>query len=225
MADAAVTAALRAWRGGDARAQEELMQLVYPELHRRAERLLSRERPGHTLQPTALISELYLRLVDQRQAQWQDRAHFFAIAARLMRRVLLDHARRHTAGKRGGAVRPLPLDVVGDVAGTLAASGTGELEALDEALGDLAALDAMAAAVVELRFFGGMSVEETATVLGSSTATVGRQWRTARAWLHARLAADGGNGGAADVAASADATGSDADAPTGADAATSKGEA
>ncbi len=191
MTDAAVTAALRAWRGGDARAQDELMQLVYPELHRRAERLLARERPGHTLQPTALISELYLRLVDQRQAQWQDRAHFFAIAARLMRRVLLDHARRHGANKRGGHVRPLPLDVVGE----LPADAPGDLEALDEALGDLAALDATAAAVVELRFFGGMSVEETATVLGSSTATVGRQWRTARAWLHARLAVDGAAGG------------------------------
>ncbi|HXT22808.1 MAG TPA: ECF-type sigma factor [Thermoanaerobaculia bacterium] len=187
MTDASVTAALRAWRGGDARAQDELMQLVYPELHRRAERLLARERPGHTLQPTALISELYLRLVDQRQAQWQDRAHFFAIAARLMRRVLLDHARRHGANKRGAHVRPLPLDLVGE----LPADAPRELEALDEALGDLAALDATAAAVVELRFFGGMSVEETATVLGSSTATVGRQWRAARAWLHARLAVDG----------------------------------
>src|SRR6185436_15895302 len=191
MTDASVTAALRAWRGGDARAQDELMQLVYPELHRRAERLLARERPGHTLQPTALIAELYLRLVDQRQAQWQDRAHFFAIAARLMRRVLLDHARKHIADKRGGHARPLPLDLVGDLVGELPAKAPGELQALDEALEELAALDATAAAVVELRFFGGMSVEETATVLGSSTATVGRQWRAARAWLHARLAADG----------------------------------
>ena len=195
MSDAGVTAALRAWRSGDARAQEELMRLVYPELHRRAERLLARERPGHTLQPTALISELYLRLVDQRQAQWQDRAHFFAIAARLMRRVLLDHARRHTADKRGGSARPLPLDVVGE----LPADAPGELAALDEALGELAALDSTAAAIVELRFFGGMSVEETATVLGSSTATVGRQWRAARAWLHARLAADGAAPSAADA--------------------------
>jgi len=204
MTDASVTAALRAWRGGDARAQDELMQLVYPELHRRAERLLARERPGHTLQPTALISELYLRLVDQRQAQWQDRAHFFAIAARLMRRVLLDHARRHGAGKRGGHVRPVPLDLAGE----LPADAPRELEALDEALGDLAALDATAAAVVELRFFGGMSVEETATVLGSSTATVGRQWRAARAWLHSRLAADGaGDGSSAATVSDAPAEG------------------
>jgi RNA polymerase sigma factor (TIGR02999 family) len=187
MSDAGVTAALRAWRSGDARAQEELMRLVYPELHRKAERLLARERSSHTLQPTALISELYLRLVDQRQAEWQDRAHFFAIAARLMRRVLLDHGRRHTADKRGGSARALPLDVVGE----LPADAPGELAALDEALAELAALDATAAAVVELRFFGGMSVEETATVLGSSTATVGRQWRAARAWLHARLGTDG----------------------------------
>jgi RNA polymerase sigma factor (TIGR02999 family) len=222
MTDAAVTAALRAWRGGDARAQDELMQLVYPELHRRAERLLARERPGHTLQPTALISELYLRLVDQRQAQWQDRAHFFAIAARLMRRVLLDHARRHGADKRGGHVRPLPLDVVGE----LPASGPRELEALDEALGELAALDATAAAIVELRFFGGMSVEETATVLGSSTATVGRQWRAARAWLHARLAVDGGDGGAGDhVAPAADATGGDGERTAGESTLSAKGDA
>lgn len=188
MTDPAVTAALRAWRNGDARAQDELMKLVYPELHRRAERLLARERPGHTLQPTALISELYLRLVDQRHAQWQDRAHFFAIAARLMRRVLLDHARRHGADKRGSNVRPLPLELVGE----LPAASPRDLETLDEALGELSALDATAAAVVELRFFGGLSVEETATVLGSSTATVGRQWRAARAWLHARLGADEG---------------------------------
>src|ERR1044072_2521285 len=138
MTDASVTAALRAWRGGDARAQDELMQLVYPELHRRAERPLARERAGGPLQPTALISELYLRLVDQRQAQWQDRAHFFAIAARLMRRVLLDHARRHGANKRGGHVRPLPLDVVGE----LPTDSPGDVGALDEALGTLATLGA-----------------------------------------------------------------------------------
>jgi RNA polymerase sigma factor (TIGR02999 family) len=185
MPDVAVTAALRAWRGGDPQAQEELLRLVYPELHRRAERLLARERVGHTLQPTALVHELYLRLVDQRQSSWQDRAHFFAVAARLMRRVLLDHARRHNADKRGGEVHKVPLELVGDVPGD--ATPTAEIEALDQALGELAALDATAAAVVELRFFGGLSVEEAATVLGSSTATVGRQWRTARAWLHARL--------------------------------------
>ena len=189
MSDPGVTAALRAWRNGDARAQDELMKLVYPELHKKAERLLARERQGHTLQPTALISELYLRLVDQRQAEWVDRAHFFAIAARIMRRVLLDHARKHVAGKRGGAARPIPLDLAGE----LPASAPNDLEVLDEALGDLAALDATAAAVVELRFFGGLSVEETAAVLGSSTATVGRQWRAARAWLHARLGQDGGS--------------------------------
>jgi RNA polymerase sigma factor (TIGR02999 family) len=200
MSDAGVTAALRAWRNGDARAQDELMKLVYPELHKKAERLLARERQGHTLQPTALISELYLRLVDQRQAEWVDRAQFFAIAARIMRRVLLDHARKHVAGKRGGAARPIPLDLAGE----LPASAPNDLEVLDEALGDLAALDATAAAVVELRFFGGLSVEETAAVLGSSTATVGRQWRAARAWLHARLGQDGGSaaGTPADPAAS-----------------------
>src|SRR5690349_2926351 len=159
MAEQSVTEALRAWRGGDPNAQEELLRLVYPELHRRAERLLARERGGHTLQPTALIHELYLRLVDQRQAQWQDRAHFFAIAARLMRRVLLDHARKHNATKRGGQVHLVPLDLVGEPPADLAMSDAAELEALDEALAELSRLDADAAAVVELRFFGGLSVE------------------------------------------------------------------
>jgi len=190
MSEQSVTEALRAWRGGDAHAQEELLRLVYPELHKRAERLLSRERGGHTLQPTALIHELYLRLVDQRQAQWQDRAHFFAISARLMRRVLLDHARKHKATKRGGQAHLVPLDLVGEPPADLGAQDAAELEALDEALAELARLDADAAAVVELRFFGGLSVEETASMLGSSTATVGRQWRAARAWLHARMAGD-----------------------------------
>jgi RNA polymerase sigma factor (TIGR02999 family) len=195
-----VTEALQAWRGGDAAARDEVMRLVYPELHRRAERLLARERVGHTLQPTALISELYLRLVDQRRVDWHDRAHFFALAARMMRRVLLDHARRRGTTKRG-AGKQVPLDLVGDVAADVAALAAPDLEALDEALERLAALDQTAAAVVELRFFGGLSVEETAAALEVSTATVGRQWRAARAWLHARLvghdeeAATAGSGG------------------------------
>jgi RNA polymerase sigma factor (TIGR02999 family) len=186
VSESPVTEALRAWRGGDRAAQDEVMRLVYPELHRRAERLLARERAGHTLQPTALIAELYLRLVDQRRVDWHDRAHFFALAARMMRRVLLDHARRRGTSKRG-AGRQVPLDLAGDVAGEVAALAPSDLEALDEALEKLAALDETAAAVVEMRFFGGLSVEETAAALGVSTATIGRQWRAARAWLHARL--------------------------------------
>jgi RNA polymerase sigma factor (TIGR02999 family) len=185
-----VTAALRAWRDGDDDAEDALLRLVYPELHRRAARLLARERPDHTLQPTALIGELYLRLVDQRVADWNDRAHFFAIAARLMRRVILDHARRHGAGKRGGGRRHVSLEQAGEIA-VGSANDLAELEALDEALAELAREDATAAAVVELRFFGGMTVEETAAVLELSTATIGRQWRAARAWLHDRLQADG----------------------------------
>jgi len=174
-----VTAALRAWRGGDARAQDELMQLVYPELHRRAERLLARERPGHTLQPTALISELYLRLVDQRQAQWQDRAHFFAIASQLMRRVLVDEARKRRNLKRGGEYIRVDVDEV-----ELSNEPRDlDLLALDQALDSLSEFAPRKSKVVELRFFGGLNIEETALVLGISTDIVKREWRTAKLWL------------------------------------------
>jgi RNA polymerase sigma factor (TIGR02999 family) len=183
MTDAAVTAALRAWRGGDARAQDELMQLVYPELHRRAERLLARERPGHTLQPTALISELYLRLVDQRQAQWQDRAHFFAISAQLMRRILVDFARSRHYAKRGGGAQRVSLDE----ALTISDRSYEDVLALDEALSSLASMDGRKSQVVELRFFGGLSVEETAEALKVSPETVLRDWRLAKVWLTREL--------------------------------------
>ncbi len=158
------------------------MPLVYDELRRMAARYLHGERQGHSLATTDLVHEAYLRLVDQRTVDWRERGHFFAIAARTMRRVLLDHARRHLAAKRdGGQKLPLisSLDLVIDK--------PPELVALDEALNDLAELDPDKAKLVELRFFGGLTIEETAAALGSSTATVTRQWRTARAWLYHQL--------------------------------------
>ena len=184
MSAPAITEALHAWRRGDAGAEDELMRLVYPDLHRRAARALGGERRDHTLQPTALVHEAYLRLVDQRRVDWHDRIHFFAIAARLMRRVLLDHARKRGSAKRGGGVPKISLETAGEVA----AGPPAELGELDEALAALAAFDPQGAAIVELRYFGGMTVEEAAQALGVSTATLVRQWRTARAWLHARLA-------------------------------------
>jgi RNA polymerase sigma factor (TIGR02999 family) len=184
MTDPPITAALRAWRQGDEAAEDELIRLVYPDLHRRAERLLRAERPDHTLQPTALVHEAYLRLLDQKRVDWNDRLHFFAIAARVMRRVLLDHARRRHRQRRGGDAVAVSLDVIAEPAAPSAAL---DVERLDEALGELAAFDPDAAALVELRFFGGLTLEETAQALDSSTATVGRQWRTARAWLYDRL--------------------------------------
>jgi RNA polymerase sigma factor (TIGR02999 family) len=175
-----VTELLRAWRQGDRAAEADLLPLVYGELRARAARALGRERSDHTLQPTALVHEAYLRLVGQEQVDWQDRAHFFAIAAKLMRQILIDHARRHGSAKRGGGREPVSLEVVGEVAGQAPAA---DLLALDEALTRLARFDPAAAQVVELRYFGGLTVEETAGALGRSASTVVRQWRAARAWL------------------------------------------
>lgn len=177
-----VTALLRDWSGGDRQALERLMPLVYGELRRLAASYLRRERPDHTLQPTALVNEAYLRLVDQRSVSWANRAHFFGIAAQLMRRILVDHARRRQAAKRAAAYR---------VTATPAVSPSGdrapELLALDGALSDLEKLDARQARIVELRFFAGLTVEETAEVTGVSPATVKREWRTARAWLRREI--------------------------------------
>ena len=178
-----VTQLLNAWRQGDDSALEELTPLILHELHRRAQGYLRRERQGHTLQPTALVNEVYLRLVEQGSSTWNDRAHFFAVAAQLMRRILVDHARAHRAEKRGGQVERVQLDEAREV-------GLGEdldLLALDDALHDLARLDARQARVVELRFFAGLNIEEAAEVLGISTATVTRDWRYARAWLVRQL--------------------------------------
>ena len=168
---------------GDGDVLGELLPLVYDELRRLAAGYLRRERPGHTLQPTALVHEAYLRMVDQSQVHWQNRAHFLGVAAQMMRRILVDHARGQKAEKRGGDFQKLSLDENIDVSGERAA----DLVALDEALERLAEFDPQKARVVELRFFGGLSVEETAEVLGVSAPTVKRQWRMAKAWLYGQV--------------------------------------
>jgi len=178
-----VTALLQAWGGGDAAALERLVPIVYEELHRQAQRYLQRETPGHTLQTTALVHEAYLRLVDQRQANWQNRAHFFGIAGQMMRRVLIDYARGKQAAKRGGGGIQVTLD---DAMATAEARGIDLLE-LDEALSRLAELDSQQAKVVELRYFAGLGIEQTAEALQISPATVKREWAMARAWLKREL--------------------------------------
>jgi RNA polymerase sigma-70 factor, ECF subfamily len=178
-----VTQLLIDWRNGDPEAVDKLMPLVYDELHRLAARYMRRERSDHTLQPTALIHEAYLRLVDQRNVQWQNRAHFFAIAAQLMRRIVINHARDRAAGKRGGVARKVPLDEAIDLSGERAA----DLIALDDALTGLATIDPQQSRIVELRFFGGLNVEETAEILAVSPATVKREWRIAKAWLRKEI--------------------------------------
>jgi RNA polymerase sigma factor (TIGR02999 family) len=178
-----VTRLLRDWRAGDEEALERLLPRVYDELRRLARAYLARERPGHTLQPTALVHEAYLRLVDQTRVDWQNRAHFFAIAATSMRRILVSHARRRHAAKRGGAALTLTLDE------GLAAAGERDVDlvALDEALAALERLDPRQARIVELRFFAGLTIEETATALEVSPATVKLDWKLARAWLFREL--------------------------------------
>lgn len=174
-----VTALLKEWGAGDRGALERLMPLVYDELRRLAASQLRAERGNHTLQPTALVHEAYLRLVGQRSVSWANRAHFFGIAAQMMRRVLVDHARKRQAAKRNpGTVH---VDLAASAEGK--ADRAPELLALDDALTELEKLDPRQAKVVELRFFGGLSVEETAEVAGISTATVKREWKTARAFL------------------------------------------
>ncbi len=178
-----VTQLLQAWGQGDQAALDRLMPLVYQELRRIAKRHMLQERPGHTLQTTALANEVYLRLVDVQKVDWQDRAHFFAICARTMRRILVDFARAKGYQKRGGGERPLSLDEFLQVGG-----GRGnELLAVDEALNQLAEVDARKSQVVELRFFGGLSVEETAEALKISSETVMRDWKMAKAWLYREL--------------------------------------
>jgi RNA polymerase sigma factor (TIGR02999 family) len=178
-----ITHLLHEWSAGDQQALETLTPLVYEELRKQAARYLRRERQGHTLQTTALIHEAYLRLVDARDVNWQGRAHFFAIAANLMRRILVDHARRRDASKRGGSFVRMSLDE------TLAVAEEVEVDliAIDEALDRLAALDPQQARVVELRFFSGLTVEETAAALGVSPKTVKRDWAVARAWLRREI--------------------------------------
>ena len=182
-----VTALLQQWSRGDRDALEKLTPLVYEELRGIAAGYMRDERPGHTLQATALVHEAYVRLIGQRRVSWQNRAHFLGVAAQLMRRILIDHARRRQAAKRGvgGALR---LTAGVDVAG--APEQDFDLLAIDGALSRLEQLDAAQARIVELRFFGGLTVEETAEVAGVSTATVKREWRTARAWLRHEVGLD-----------------------------------
>ena len=172
------------WRGGDKAALDSLMPLVYNELHRIATRYLQKERSDHTLQSTALVHEAYVRLAEQDLPQWQNRAHFFAVAAQLMRQILVDYARSHRASKRGGDICKVGLDDAGDKAEALDV----DIIALDDALKSLAEMDSQQSRVVELKFFGGLSIEDTAEVLGISASTVKRDWITARAWLHRELA-------------------------------------
>jgi RNA polymerase sigma factor (TIGR02999 family) len=183
-----VTDLLLDWSNGSEAALDRLTPLIYEELHRLAHRHMRRERRyqrGHTLQTSALVNEAYLRLIDQRNVRWQNRAQFFSIASRLMRRILVDHARAHHYAKRGGGAVKVSLDEAALVTHDRAA----ELVALDNALTSLAAIDERSSRVVELRFFGGMSVEETAEALGVAPVTVKRDWSTAKAWLYRTMKA------------------------------------
>lgn len=178
-----VTNLLIAWSGGEPRAEEQLLPLVYAELHELAASYMRRERSEHTLQPTALVHEAYMRLVDQERVQWQNRAHFFAIAAQMMRRILVDHARRRQAARRGDNPLAVPLNEIDG----LGVEVSPDIIAVDEALVALTALDTEKGRIVEMRFFGGLSNAEIAEVLGVSLATIVRHWRVARAWLYRYL--------------------------------------
>lgn len=185
-----ITRWLEAWSGGDPGAFDRLFPILYPELKRLAAHQLRRERPGHTLQTTALVHEAFLELVGQRRAQFASRDHFLAVAAFVMRRILAEHARAHATAKRGGGVRPLPLDDerVGAAEIAVDESGLAEIAAVDEALDRLALVDPRAAKVVVLRYFGGLSHEEAARTLAISEITVKRDWAVAKAWLRRELA-------------------------------------
>ena len=178
-----VTKLLIELSNGDRDAVDLLLPVIYDELRKLAANYLRRERPDHTLQPTALVHEAYLRLVDQTRVNWQNRAHFFGVAAQIMRRLLVDHARKHNAEKRGQDFQKLSLDENID----RAVERSAELIALDDALKSLAVLDEQKARMVELRYFGGLSIEETADVLGVTPTTIKRHWRMARAWLYGEM--------------------------------------
>jgi RNA polymerase sigma factor (TIGR02999 family) len=175
-----ITQLLMNWSQGDRAALDQLVPLVYPELRRLAKRHMGRENPDHTLQTSALINEAYLKLVDQQGVEWQNRAHFFAMAAQVMRHILVDHARTRNYAKRGGGAPKVALDE----ATTLTERRAAELIALDDALRGLAKLDERRSQIIELRFFGGLSLDETAEVMNISPSTVQREWRAAKAWLH-----------------------------------------
>lgn len=178
-----VTVLLRKWSEGDENALEQLTPLVYDELHRLAHQHMRRESAGHVLQTSALINEAYLRLVDQPRIQWESRAHFFGIAARLMRRILVDDARKRSSAKRGGSLIQVPLDEIENLAQQQAAN----VVAVDEALQRLEAIDTRQSQIVELRFFAGLSIDETAELLKVSPGTVMRDWTFARAWLKSQM--------------------------------------
>jgi len=180
-----VTELLRAWNAGQPDARDRLIRIVYESLHAIAERHLGREREGHTLQPTALVHELYVRLTDQRQVAWRDRVHFFAVAAQVMRRILVDHARRRKSDKRGGGAAPLAIEFAVEVCD----ERNFDLVALDLALDRLTEILPQQARIVELRFYGGLTLEETAEAMGISPATVSREWAMARAWLRRAMSA------------------------------------
>jgi len=179
-----ITQLLNQWSNGDAEVLDDLMPLVCVALRRQAAGYLRRERSNHTLQPTALINEAYLKLIDQRDVKWQNRAHFFAIAAQAMRRILVDYARERKREKRGGAAENLPLD---EALTIVSQEKSVDLVALDEALNKLATFDERQAKVVELRYFSGLSIDETAEVLNVSNVTVRRDWNMAKAWLHQEI--------------------------------------
>ncbi len=185
-----VTQLLQAWGSGDERALERLMPLVYDELHRLARRYMAGEQPGQTLQTTALVHEVYLRLVDVKNVNWQDRAHFYALCARLMRHILIDFARSRMYQKRGGGAAHVQLDEALTISGVSAVVGS-DLLAVDDALKQLARVDSRKSQVVELRFFGGLTVEETALALKVSPETIMRDWRLAKAWLMRELSHEG----------------------------------
>ncbi|MEO7660531.1 MAG: sigma-70 family RNA polymerase sigma factor [Pyrinomonadaceae bacterium] len=178
-----ITHLLINWGNGDQAALDDLIPLVTAKLRRMARHYMARENPGHTLQTSALINEAYIRLVDQQNVPWQNRSHFYGVAAQVMRHILIDHARKHRFAKRGGGVRNIPLDEA-MVANDARAE---ELIALDDALKALAALDPRKSEIIELRFFGGLSIAETADVLKISPITVTREWRSAKAWLRREM--------------------------------------
>jgi len=186
-AELPITQMLLDWSGGDRDALERMMPIVYGELHRLAHRYMNRERPGHTLQTSALVNEAYLRLVDQRNVRWNNRAHFFAIAAQMMRRILVDYARSHLYAKRGAGAVHLSLAHADEVSN----EATAEITALDEALTQLQSIDSQQARVVELRFFGGLTIKETAEAMGISIDMVKREWSTAKAWLYREMKSSG----------------------------------
>jgi RNA polymerase sigma-70 factor (ECF subfamily) len=184
-----ITQLLVNWSEGDQKALDTLMPLVYSELRRLASNHLRRERQNHTLEPTALVNEAYLKLIDQRNARWQNRAQFYGVAAQLMRRILVDHARQHKAAKRGGSDQQrLSITSAGQLGGKKFSSEPAiDLLALHEALNELAEMDPQQSRIVELKFFGGLSINETVEVLGIGHATVERDWKMARAWLRRKL--------------------------------------